>query len=194
MKFSYGIVGGLGKGQGRTLRMPWKWFFFLLSCHLLWENTGLCLQEAEIRPRLVKETVPQPSQPWKSCLSHMWMKTRSSRAAITEGWAQLASNPSPCQANTLWRSVFSSDSFSSSWSSFFSPLGPRGPSLPHHTLLCWGLCSRDLAGSTWAPSPVEDSSLHSRLVVLKETIWPSLEALLTVQPAGRGCELLAPSG
>lgn len=69
---------GTGQGTRQNTKHAMEVIFFPLSCHILWENTRLCLKEAEILPRLSKETNPQP---WKSHLSQIWMKTRSSLAS-----------------------------------------------------------------------------------------------------------------
>lgn len=65
---------GLGKKQGSTLSRQRNWLFFPLSCYILGEKPRLCLQEAEMSPR------PAHS-PWKSFLSQIGMKTRSSLAS-----------------------------------------------------------------------------------------------------------------
>lgn len=51
---------GLGKEQGNTLSRQRNWLFFPLSCYILGEKPRLCLQEAELWPRLMKEARPQP--------------------------------------------------------------------------------------------------------------------------------------
>lgn len=57
MRFCMGFFGGWARN--RTLSRQWKWLFLPLPCHILGEKTRLCLQEAELWCRLIKETLPR---------------------------------------------------------------------------------------------------------------------------------------
>lgn len=129
--------------------------FFPLSCHILWEKLDFVFRKQRFDPGALRR---QPH----SLESHTWAKFgwRPGRPLqVTEGWAQLTSNSSHCQANTLWRSVLSSYSFSK-MPAFLLPggscllWGSGVPLFPTAPCCAGGLCSRDPAGSPSAPSPL----------------------------------------
>lgn len=155
MKFSYGIVRGLGKEQGRTLSMPWKWFSSRCPATSCEKILDFVFRKQRFDLGSLRR---QPH----SLESHTWAKFgwRPGRPLqVTEGWAQLTSNSSHCQAHTLWRSVLSSYSFSK-MPAFLLPggscllWGSGVPLFPAAPCCAGGLCSRDPAGSPSAPSPL----------------------------------------
>lgn len=200
--------GGLGKEQGNTLSRQWNWRFFPLSCHILGEKPRVCLQEAEMWPRLMKETLGKRSHsPWKSLLSQIWMKTWSSLASsrrvdlLTFEYSSHCWGQHPLRKCLLQLQLFRNTCFPASWRIFFSVLvsGPLYSPLFHHCAQSFAVvallnplrllphCGRSVA------SPL-GQWFSRRWFCPPEAIWQSLETFLIVMPEDGGCVPLASSG